>query len=70
MKNYCALLLCWAGLAFAQIYAPPQTQVYAPSRLLQKVGINQKMGAQIPLDLPFVDESGRDVTLRRISESR
>jgi protein SCO1/2 len=32
--------------------------------LLQKVGINQKMGAQVPLDLPFVNESGRDVTLR------
>ena len=44
---------------------PPQTQVYAPSRLLQKVGINQKMGAQIPLDLPFTDESGQDVTLRQ-----
>ena len=44
---------------------PPQTQVYAPSRLLQKVGINQKMGAQIPLDLPFADESGQDVTLRQ-----
>ena len=36
-----------------------------PSRLLQTVGINQKMGAQIPLDLPFADESGRDVTLRQ-----
>jgi protein SCO1/2 len=39
--------------------------VYAPSRLLQTVGINQKMGAQIPLDLPFADETGRDVTLRQ-----
>ena len=47
------------GLATAQIYGPPQTQTYAPARLLQKVGINQKMGAQIPLDLPFVDESGQ-----------
>ena len=54
-----------ARVASAQIYAPPQTQVYAPSRLLQKVGINQKMGAQVPLDLPFADESGRDVTLRQ-----
>jgi len=64
MKIACALLWC-AGTAIAQIYAPPQTQVYAPSRLLQAVGINQKMGAQIPLDLPFADESGRDVTLRQ-----
>jgi protein SCO1/2 len=54
-----------AAAASAQIYAAPQTQVYAPSRLLQKVGINQKMGAQIPLDLPFKDESGREVELRQ-----
>jgi len=63
MNMRCALFWCWAGTAFAQIYAPPQQQVYAPSRLLKSVGISQKMGAQIPLDLPFVDETGRDVTL-------
>jgi protein SCO1/2 len=61
----CLALLACTGLATAQIYGPPQTQTYAPARLLQKVGINQKMGAQIPLDLPFVDESGKDVTLRQ-----
>jgi len=59
-----AFFVCSAA-ASAQIYAAPQTQVYAPSRLLQKVGINQKMGAQIPLDLPFKDESGREVELRQ-----
>jgi protein SCO1 len=69
------LLLAWAGIASAQvalgqialiqIYAPPQPQVYAPSRLLQQVGISQKMGAQIPLDLRFTDESGREVELRQ-----
>ena len=61
----CVALLASTGLATAQIYGPPQTQTYAPARLLQKVGINQKMGAQIPLDLPFFDESGKDVTLRQ-----
>jgi len=65
MKRVFAVLLACAGLAPAQIYGPPQTEVYAPSRLLQKVGINQKMGAHISLDLPFVDESGKDVTLRQ-----
>jgi protein SCO1/2 len=65
MKTACTLLLSCAATAFAQIYAAPQTQVYAPSRLLQAVGINQKMGAQIPLDLPFADEAGRDITLRQ-----
>ena len=65
MNRLLALFLACSGLAPAQIYGPPQTQVYGPSRLLQKVGINQKMGAQIPLDLPFTDESGREVTLRQ-----
>ena len=65
MNRLLAVFLACAGLAPAQIYGPPQTQVYAPSRLLQKVGISQKMGAQIPLDLPFTDESGREVTLRQ-----
>jgi protein SCO1 len=60
-----ATLLVCAGIASAQIYGPPQTQVYAPSRLLQKVGINQKMGAQIPLDLPLTDEAGHEVELRQ-----
>jgi protein SCO1/2 len=61
---WAALITC-TGLSTAQIYGPPQTQTYAPARLLQKVGINQKMGAQVPLDLPFADESGKDVTLRQ-----
>ena len=65
MKRFLAALLVCSGFARAQIYGAPQTQVYAPSRLLQAVGISQKMGAQIPLDLPFADESGRDVTLRQ-----
>jgi protein SCO1/2 len=64
MKLLAAFAAC-AGIAFAQIYAAPQPQVYAPSRLLQKVGINQKMGASIPLDLVFNDESGREVPLRQ-----
>ena len=64
------MIFLWAGAACAsaQIYAPPQPQAYAPARLLQHVGISQKMGAAIPLDLPFADESGRDVTLRQYSE--
>lgn len=65
MKQFLAVLLACAGVASGQIYGPPETHTYAPARLLQKVGINQKMGAQIPLDLPFADESGQDVTLRR-----
>lgn len=32
--------------------------------LLQKVGIDQKLGAQVPLDVPFQDTKGQSVTLR------
>ena len=31
--------------------------------ILKDVGIDQKLDAQVPLDLPFVDEHGRDVKL-------
>jgi protein SCO1/2 len=32
--------------------------------LLSKIGIDQRLNEQIPLDLEFVDETGRDVKLR------
>ncbi len=32
---------------------------------LRNVGIDQKMGVQVPLDLPFLDEEGRAATLRQ-----
>ncbi len=35
-----------------------------PAPILQRVGIDQKLNAQVPLDLVFRDESGRAVTLR------
>jgi protein SCO1 len=35
----------------------------AKSGILTKVGIDQKLNQQIPLDLAFVDETGRDVRL-------
>jgi protein SCO1/2 len=50
MKSAIAFLS--ASLAMAQTPA-----------ILRNVGITQKMNAQVPLDLPFVDESGRDVKL-------
>ena len=33
-------------------------------KILQEVGIDQKLGAAVPLDLAFKDETGRDVQLR------
>jgi protein SCO1/2 len=53
------LLLSFTTAAFAQV----QTG-WRPA-LLRSVGIDQKMGARVPLDVPFDDESGHPVTLRR-----
>ena len=54
------------GRLTAQIYTPPEpTQYYSTSPIMRSVGIDQKMGAQVPLDLPFSDESGHPVTLRQ-----
>ncbi len=58
------MALAFAVSASAQIYGPPQVAVNAPSPLLKKIGINQQMGSMVPLDVPFVDETGREVTLR------
>ena len=38
--------------------------------LLAKIGIDQKLDAQVPLDLPFVDETGAPVTLRQYFGNR
>jgi protein SCO1/2 len=41
----------------------------APAEL-QKVDFEQKLGAQVPLDLPFRDESGKPVQLRQFFDGR
>lgn len=57
-------LLLFAGSAFAQTM---NSQASWKPAALRNVGIEQKMGAQAPLDLPFLDESGQAVTLRQYS---
>jgi protein SCO1/2 len=44
--------------------APPGDATSARPGLLSQIGIDQRLNHQVPLDLPFVDESGRDVRLR------
>jgi protein SCO1 len=39
---------------------PPSTKL---PELLTEIGLDQKLNAQVPLDLPFKDEAGRDVRL-------
>lgn len=70
------LMLCFSFAAFAQksehynspLYAP---KTYDPSQssgnglpeALQKIGIEQKLGDQLPLETEFKDENGRTVKL-------
>src|SRR5262249_14776723 len=42
---------------------PARAEPARPS-ILRDVGFDQRLGAQVPLDLPFRDESGAPVTLR------
>jgi protein SCO1/2 len=59
MKYFLVWSACFALSAFAQV----QT-AWRPA-LLRRVGIDQKMGAQIPITVPFNDEAGDTVTLSR-----
>src|SRR6202046_4103204 len=48
----------------AQLSAPMQSVGGRPD-LLKDVGIDQKLGQQVPLDLPFRDETGQAVQLKQ-----
>lgn len=58
-------VLCAASLsAQVGVIAPePGDPTSAKPGLLRKIHIDQKLNGQVPLDLPFVDETGRDVRL-------
>ncbi|HXE79410.1 MAG TPA: SCO family protein [Vicinamibacterales bacterium] len=66
-----ALTLATAAAAGAPESAPAPTQrvdSMAPPagqmpRLLTEIGLDQRLNEQLPLDLPFRDEQGREVTL-------
>jgi protein SCO1/2 len=60
MKHLVIWSVCFAGSSLLG-----QVQTGWRPALLRSVGIDQKMGAQVPLDLPFDDESGNPVTLRK-----
>jgi protein SCO1/2 len=54
------ILLCFAGITLAIGPARAESQL-PPS--LQGVGFDQKLGAQLPLELAFRDEAGRSIRL-------
>ncbi|MBX3354663.1 MAG: SCO family protein [Phycisphaeraceae bacterium] len=48
-------------------YKPPRVSAHGTPEELEGVDIDvTKLGAQVPLDLPFVDDHGRPVTLREV----
>lgn len=66
------LLTCVSGIGVARASAQPSGPLMVPPPgkaaaeripLLKDVDIIQKLGNRIPLDTPFVDEDGKDVTL-------
>lgn len=60
------LAACWLTPAAVAQYAQPPVgprPTGNSTRVLQQVGIDQRLDEQIPLDLRFRDESGREVAL-------
>jgi len=73
------LLPLVSGIGAARAYAQPSGPLMVPPPgkaaleripLLKEVDIEQKLGAKVPLDLPFVDENGKDVTLAQYFGAR
>ena len=52
----CITLMCFTRIAWAQDFTPNPT-------VLDSVGIDQKLGASVPVNLKFRDESGTDIML-------
>jgi protein SCO1/2 len=58
-------LRCIAVAAAALLLAGTPARAQAIGPILQQIGIDQKLGQQLPLDLTFRDESGKTVALRQ-----
>jgi len=69
LAAFATFALVAASPAFAQVPPPPVPIRPAPN-LIQQIGIDQKLGEQVPLDLVFKDESGRTVPLRTYFNTR
>jgi protein SCO1 len=67
-----AMALLAPASASAQYANPPERSTASIQRpgLLGKIGIDQKIGQQLPLDLMFRDEDGRDVRLGQFFGAR
>jgi protein SCO1 len=57
-------------LAFVSLFLLQSVEAEETSPSHVKVGIEEKLGQYIPLDLKFKDENGNDITLRQISNGK
>jgi protein SCO1/2 len=57
------VLLILPTVASAQLGPKPPPMAVGQPDILQEIGWDQNLGAKIPLDLAFKDETGRDVVL-------
>ena len=65
MAAWLAVAVLCAAPALAQGLAPAAVDpASAKPGLLAKIGLDQRIGESIPLDLPFTDDAGRQVALR------
>jgi protein SCO1 len=65
---FCLLPFALSSISFAQGSYPQSPMPSAPPptskpKVLEDVGIDQRLGEQVPLDLTFRDETGRDVRI-------
>jgi len=60
-----AAVSAWAQPSAPLSAPPPGSPATAQIPILKTVGIDQKLDSPVPADLPFVDDEGRDVTIRQ-----
>ncbi|MGI8908387.1 MAG: SCO family protein [Candidatus Sumerlaeaceae bacterium] len=70
LRPHITLFACWLAAVAATTcaqYRPPNLDTSPPASqqpaILKEIGIDQKLGDQVPLDAHFKDDNGRDVTL-------
>ena len=66
IASFAALALAASTRTYAQNpgnLVEPGDPTSARPGILSRIAIDQRIGHQVPSDIPFVDENGRDVTL-------
>ncbi|MGH8212014.1 MAG: SCO family protein [Rhodanobacteraceae bacterium] len=72
MSLHCKIAICAAFVVMMAnaCIAQPQSLPRPPPDLLQRVGFDQNLGAQVPLDAGFHDASGKPVRLRELLDGK